>query len=206
MASLASAAILELTPETDELGKLLTTHDYTVISYFNSDEHAKQVDGLMEGAQSFFDKQIADGAWTKRDVQWVRVDIEKHPELALDDSGIADQLIFNNLNGLQRFVHFAYQHESKEDAERDLAEIVKELSGDWFEEIQCDAIGADDRIYYDEVVYFGDGADLENDEYGKLLQSMSMVDRYQYDQHRVGFFWNSDPACREANELDKDQK
>ena len=46
---------------------------------------------------------------------------------------------------------------------------MKELSGDWFEEIQCDAIGADDRIYYDEVVYFGDGADLENDEYGKLL-------------------------------------
>ena len=160
----------------------------------------------MEGAQAFMEKSIADGSWGKRDIGWYRVNFEKYPELAADDSGIADQLVYNNLNGLQRFMHFLLEAEDTAEGERDMAEMVKELTGDWFEEIKCDDIQSDDRIFYDEVIYFGDAEDLKSEEYGAALESMSMVDRYQYDHHRVGFYYNADPECREISQLDKDKK
>ena len=32
------------------------------------------------------------------------------------------------------------------------------------------------------------------------------MNRYQYDQHKVGFYYNTDPACRAKHELDQDKK
>ena len=204
---MARAAVQEITPEGESINDLVAKHDFSVISFFHEqDENVKKVDGLLEGAQAFMEKQIADGSWTKRDIGWYRVNFEKYPELAADDSGIADQLVYNNSNGLQRFIHFMAEGEDQAESERDMAEVVKELTGDWFEEIKCDEIQSDERIFYDEVVYFGDAADLKGEEYGALLESMSMVDRYQYDHHRVGFYYNADPACREETDLDPEKK
>lgn len=36
-----------------------------------------------------------------------------------------------------------------------------ELSGDWYEEVSCDQINADDRVTFDEVVYLGEKEALE---------------------------------------------
>ncbi len=99
-----------------------------------------------------------------------------------------------------------YDGEDQAEGEQEFAEVIRELTGDWFEEIKCEDIQADERVFYDEVVYFGDAEDLTSEEYGGMLQSMSMVDRYQYDQHRVGFYYNTDPKCREENELDPEKK
>ena len=52
------------------------------------------------------------------------------------------------------------------------------------------------RQFYDEVVYFGSANDLSTDGKAKLINKFSMVDRYQYDQQRAGFYYNSDPDCR----------
>ena len=32
-----------------------------------------------------------------------------------------------------------------------------------------------------------------------------MIDRYQFDEQRVGFFFNEDESCREKRNLDKDK-
>jgi len=33
-----------------------------------------------------------------------------------------------------------------------------------------------------------------------------MVDRYNFDEQRVGFFYNADPECRKARDLDPKKK
>lgn len=84
---------------------------------------------------------------------------------------------------------------------------MKELSGDWFEEIPCDEIQADSRFFYDELVYFGDAEkDIlwDNDLY--YLLYASLYDRYTFDQHKVGFYYNKDPECAKAHELDPTKK
>jgi len=42
--------------------------------------------------------------------------------------------------GINRMVHFKKASEDKEDNERMFAEIVRELTGDWFHSITCDEI------------------------------------------------------------------
>ncbi len=41
-------------------------------------------------------------------------------------------------------------------AEKRLALAVRELTGEWFREIDCNDIQKDQRFFYDEVVYFGE--------------------------------------------------
>jgi len=38
--------------------------------------------------------------------------------------------------------------------------IIRELTGDWINEVNCEAIQGEKRWYYDEVVFFGDSEDL----------------------------------------------
>lgn len=84
---------------------------------------------------------------------------------------------------------------------------MRELSGDWFEEIPCEEIQADSRFFYDELVYFGDAVnDIFWDNELAYLLHASVYDRYTFDQHRLGFYYNSDPECAKQHELDPDQK
>ena len=32
-----------------------------------------------------------------------------------------------------------------------------------------------------------------------------MIDRYEFDEQRIGYFYNSDPECRKARDLDEDK-
>ena len=59
---------------------------------------------------------------------------------------------------------------------------MKELTGDWVNYIPCDAIQAKERWFYDEVVYFGAGADLDVDGKAEVVNRVSMADRYNYDE------------------------
>ena len=43
------------------------------------------LDELMEGAKLKVDKAIADEEWESRNIGWFRIDLDKHPELALEE-------------------------------------------------------------------------------------------------------------------------
>ena len=92
-----------------------------------------------------------------------------------------------------------------------MAGVIRELTGDWIHEIQsCDEIQAADRRYHDEVVYFGPKTDLvEGDVFSPKVKrskawdliALSMVDRYNYDEQKVGFFHILHP-CKKNYGLD----
>jgi len=51
------------------------------------------------------------------------------------------------------------------------------LTGDFYEEISCDQFQAEDRHYYDEVVFLGNAESLEGRN-GHILTQLSKLDRY----------------------------
>ena len=79
--------------------------------------------------------------------------------------------------------------------------MIRGLTGDWVEEIACEDIQNDVRKTYDEVVYFGDAADLSETGKAKSISTVSMVDKYTYDESRVGFYYNNDPECHKQHQL-----
>lgn len=186
----------------------MRVHDYTIVSYYkSSDEASKEVDSFLDGAKSYFERQQTEGDWPARFVGWYRVDIETYPDLAIDDSGIPDQLVVSPAQDMSRFLHFAKLEADKDprDAEKRLALIMRELTGEWYREISCAEIQGEPRFYYDEVVYFGEVTDLYQSKQGALVNRLSMVDRYFVDQQRAGFYYNSDVECKKANNLEADK-
>lgn len=71
----------------------------------------------------------------------------------------ADQLIMTK-TGLSRLVHFRKINEAAEVNAEMFAAIVRELTGEWVSQIECEKIQSERRFYYDEVVYFGDRKEL----------------------------------------------
>lgn len=86
------------------------------------------------------------------------------------------------------------------------ATIVKELTGDWVTEISCSEIQGQNRWYYDEVIFFGDADDLKTDGVADLMNAVSMADRFNFDESRMGYYYNTDPKCREERSLEADKK
>ena len=81
-ATTAYAKVVELTSEMEKAIDEFYTKPFTVVSFFNSSESSKRVDGLLDGAKAIIDEGIAAGDISERDIAWIRVDIEKSPELA----------------------------------------------------------------------------------------------------------------------------
>ena len=108
---------------------------------------------------------------------------------------------------MSRFLHFAKLDADNDprDAEKRLALIMRELTGEWYREIPCGEIQAEPRFYYDEVVYFGEASDLYESRQGSLVNRLSMVDRYFVDQQRAGFYYNYEVECKKANNLEADK-
>ncbi len=200
-ATTAYSKVISLSKEIDKAIEKFYETRFTVVSFHTSDEYSKLVDGLMDGAKAIVDEGIAAGDISDRDIAWIRVDIEKNPELAFDQSGMPSQIIMNNVGQLQRFMGFNYYHETQEEAEQEFADIVLQYTGDWVTEISCEDIQADDRILYDEVIFFGDKESLKGAS-GWNLEMLSMMDRYNYHQQPAGFFYNTDPECRQEIGLD----
>jgi len=86
-----------------------------------------------------------------------------------------------------------------------IASIVRELTGDWVTEIDCDDIQKDNRKFYDEVVYFGDKKDLEKDGQANAFITLAKHDTYKYVDHRVAFYVNEDPECRTKFQLEPEK-
>ena len=93
--------------------------------------------------------------------------------------------------------------ETKEQNEELFAHIVRQLTGEWFQPIECDVILDLDRRRPDIVVYLGDEKLIESgDKEAQEIVNLSMMDRYNFDEQRVGFYINDDPECRKQLELD----
>ena len=74
-----------------------------------------------------------------------------------------------------------------------LAQIIRELTGEWIHYVECDDIQGEDRTFFDEMVFFGDKEDLEGEGIAANLVTLSMVDRYGFDEQRVHILYNDDP-------------
>ena len=113
----AESAIIDF-KEGDDATSLMEKYDYCVVSFYNSEDWSKETNELMEGAKAHFEEQIANGEWSKREsIAWFRVDIEKHPDLSYDDSGIPDQLVVSQLTGLRRYLHYGRIFDDKKEDE-----------------------------------------------------------------------------------------
>ena len=80
--SAASDSTIVEFKEGDDPSALMNEFDFSVVSFYNSEEWAIETDKLMEGSKAYLEKQITDGVWGERNIGWFRVDIEKLPELS----------------------------------------------------------------------------------------------------------------------------
>ena len=94
-------------------------------------------------------------------------------------------------------IGFSNDLETKEENEKFFAHIVRELTGDWIMEIECQHIqtGAGHKTL-DEVIYFGPADDLKKGGEAWLVSELSMMDRFNFDESRAFFGVNEDPECR----------
>ena len=185
--------------------EVLKDYEFSVISFYKpSDETSVEIDALMEGAEEYMEKKMRIGDWSKRNVGWFRVNLEETPELAIDDPTVSDQVVVGP--GMSRMIHFAkVGSKEKDDYEMIMAEIVRELTGDWVNTIECSEIQGANRWYFDEAVYFGKKEDLEDGGIADFFSKASMVDRFNFDEQRVGFFYTEDAECRRLRDLDVDK-
>ena len=96
----------------------------------------------MDGAKNIIDDKIAKNEIRKRDIGWIRVNIEENPDLDWEGLGRTDQMVVNSKVGfLNRYLSFQLTPErSKIDEEKVFAAVVRELTGDWFKPIPCNKI------------------------------------------------------------------
>ena len=80
-----ASGIQEMTGE-EEAAVLLAQYDFAIVSFYNSDPKAKEVDAVVEGAKNVVEAKIAAGEWSERNLGWFRVDIEKLPELYVNEN------------------------------------------------------------------------------------------------------------------------
>lgn len=161
---------------------------------------------VVEEGYLFVSEKIGNESWHERDIQWLKADIEKYPSLAFDKHG-PTQLIYANDVKLSQKIDWALGDDGNFNAEVEhFSLVVRELTGEFIHFIECDQIQAETRYFYDEIVFFGDEADLDVGAFADNIEFLSMLDRYSFAEQRVQFFYNDDPECKKEHELDQDKK
>ena len=158
----------------------------------------------MEGAKAIIDAKVAAGEWSKRNLGWFRIDLDKYPALHPNDNGNPDQMITGQ--GWRRMIGFENQYEEAEKNEEFFASIVRELTGDWVTKIECGMIQHKNRRTPDEVIYFGPESDLEKGGDAELVTQLSVMDRYNFNEQRASFGVNDSPDCRKQFDLDENKR
>ena len=148
--STATSLIKDVT-KLQELNDQLPEHEFNILSLYTSTESNH---GLLEGDKRILDDQIASGEIPDRSVGWFRADIEAFPELDLEGTGIVSQLVINTQYDLRRVFNFKVNDdvEQRIKVEESLAEAVRSLTGEFYREIKCEYIQAEDREFFDEVI------------------------------------------------------
>jgi len=116
-----------------------------------------------------------------------------------------NQLIISK-EGLSRLISYSIiEEELAIHNHQAFSEIVKELTGDWLNEIECKDIQQDSRFNYDEVVYLGSQKHLKEGGLAYGLKQASMWDKYKFDLQRNGYWYSDIPKCRTDKGLDPDE-
>ena len=68
----------------------------------------------------------------------------------------------------------------------------------------CDELQAEDRPFYDELIYMGEANDLAEGSFAETMNWVAMNEKYSMNSNQAGFGYVSDPACRESHGLDAD--
>jgi len=115
-------------------------------------------------------------------------------------------MVMSTWHELSTFMHFHVDDEKDEtvEEEKKFAGLMRNLTGEYYTKISCDKLQAEDREFYDEVVFLGDEKDLANHN-GEMLSLLSQIDRFTYDQQRIGFYWNDEPECKKQFDLEEDK-
>jgi len=158
---------------------LMKPYEFSVVSFYNpSDPKSQEVDALLEGAKLHLEKKVSEGEWGERSVGWFRINVEASPEMSLDGAGNPDQMVSGH--GSRRMIGYERYNETKEKDAEMFAAIVKDLTGDWFTDIECFMIQDEERRVFDEVIYLGSKADLVMGGEAEAFTDLSMVDRYHF--------------------------
>ena len=184
--------------ETKDYEDAFAGHDFTFISFSTDEEEAKKVDDLMEDVKIYVDKQIEKSDWHARSIGWFRANTTEHPELSEGSKPFSNQMIFSNQLYTHRYLDFhILEGESREDSVEHLALMIRSLTGDWYPEMTCDELQAEDRLFYDELIYLGEADDLVEGSFADTMNWVAMNEKYTVTSNQAGFGYVTDPACRE---------
>ena len=182
------------------MGEALYAHDYSIISFYReSNEDEKNIDSLMDKVATYIDDQIT--ADSPRDLAYYRVNLDATPELAPDERGTGDQMIYSRTAAMRRMLGV-----KSDDTAENVGKFLMEMSGDWVTEIACSDIQKEGRRFFDELVYMGPKEDLIAGGELAFFSEIAEYDSYVYHHQKVGFHYNSDPECWAAHGVDKDTR
>ena len=84
--------ILDLEGE-EETSALLDKFEFSIISFYNSEKESREINALLEGTKAIVEEKMASGEWGQRNLGWFRVDLDKHPEMTINEEYAPDQMI-----------------------------------------------------------------------------------------------------------------
>ena len=81
--------------EGDMPADFLNEHQFSLIAFYDSSEESQAVLKVVDEAYLYISEKIGNEDWHERDIQWIKADIEKFPQLAFDKNG-PTQLVYAN--------------------------------------------------------------------------------------------------------------
>ena len=108
--------------------------------------------------------------------------------------------------GQRKFLSFKKEFGSQQENEQSLANLVKELTGDFIKYIDCQFIQDENNPQRNEVVYYGPEEDLAIGAKAEVILSAAMFDVYENENvlDRTWFSWTNELECWKG--LDPDKK
>ena len=74
-----------------------------------------EIDALVEGAKAIVEEKIASGEWGERNLGWFRVNLDKYPEMSINQEIEPDQMITGH--GWRRTIGLQNDGRSKAESE-----------------------------------------------------------------------------------------
>lgn len=110
------------------------------------------------------------------------------------------------VSGTTKVLNFVSKEDAAEGENAQMfANYVALFTGDHINPIKCEDIQQEKRRFYDEFVYFGPKEDLYDNGKFNFVTDVAIIDKFNFDEQMVGFYYNEDPQCRVDRELDADK-
>ena len=139
LGKLTTAAVEELRLGDNVSEIVFKDFEFSIISFYNASNSSQvEIDSYMDGANALFNQMIEDGVISQRRVGWFRIELEDNPTMG--PAGVTnDQIVMGKL-GQRKYLDFKKEFNTKEENEAQLANLMKELTGDFMTHIECEYI------------------------------------------------------------------